>query len=86
MTDYAFDNRTLPCHGTTCLLMTMLLITEHYLAMELLACSQTLPSTDYPTYKIHCMLFVSPLCQSCNHLMFRDWSVSVCKRWGVTHW
>ena len=41
-------------------------------AMELNARSQTKPSKDYPTYKIHCMLFVSPLCQSCNHLMFRD--------------
>ena len=50
--------------------------------MGLLAPSQTLPSTDYPTYTIHCMLFVSPLCQSCNHLMFRDWSVSVCSRWA----
>ena len=55
----------------------MLLITEHYHAMGLLARPQTLPSTDYPTYKIYCMIFVSPLCQSCNHLMFRDWSVSV---------
>ena len=63
----------------------MLLITEHYHAMGLLALSQTLPSTDYHTYKIHCIVFVSPLYQSCNHLMSRDWSVSVCKRWGVTN-
>ena len=54
-------------------LLTMLLITEHYYH----AMGQTLPSTDYPTYKIHCMIFVSPLCQSCNHLKFRDWLVSV---------
>ena len=42
--------------------LNMLLITEHYHDMGLLACSQTLPSTEYPTYKIHCMIFVSPLC------------------------
>ena len=46
--------------------LTMLLITERYHAMGLLALSQTLPGTYYPTYTIHCMIFVSPLCQSCN--------------------
>ena len=67
MTDYAFDNRTPARHGT---------------ARSLTETAQQ-PIRVIPPVKLgHCMLFVSPLCQSFDRYMVRDWSVPVCKRWG----
>ena len=57
----------------------MFLITEHYHAMELLACSQTLPSTDYPTYKIHCML-------GSDHLVYRVQGHALCAASHISVW
>ena len=59
---------------------------EHYHVIRLIARSQTLSSTDYPTYKIHVLYaFRQPIITaatiSCSVI-----GRSQCAREGVAHW